>query len=82
MKWQEKFQLSQTTHQECHLRSKDDLVSLKQASCCVCEHREGDAVNQVQHSLFNFLSCLSAINGFLKDNTECLKNNNNGPIKK
>jgi hypothetical protein len=60
------------TYQERHLGCEDDLVSLKQASRCVCKHGVGDAVNQVKDALFDFFRWLRTVDGFLKDDTECL----------
>lgn len=49
------------------------LVTLKQPSGGVLENRGGDALNQVQHPLFQILVWLSLQNRFLEDDTECLR---------
>lgn len=49
------------------------FVTLKQSSGGVLENRGGDALNQVQHPLFQILVWLSLQNRFLEDDTECLR---------
>lgn len=49
------------------------LVTLKQSSSGVLENRGGDALNQVQHPLFQILVWFSLQDRFLEDDTECLR---------
>lgn len=58
---------------ESQLCREDNFVFLKQSSCGIHKHRECDAVNQVGHSHFHFISWLSPFNGLLKHNTESLE---------
>lgn len=48
------------------------FITLKQPPGCVLEHREGDAVYEVQHSHLEALIRRCPLNGFLEHNAECL----------
>ncbi len=60
------------THLEGDLRGESELVTLKQPSGGVHEHRVRDAVDQVGHSLLHVLGGLGTLNGLVEHNTKCL----------
>ena len=58
---------------EGDLRCEDELVPLEQSPGGIHEHGVGDAVDEVQHTLFDLLRGFSSLDGLVEHHTECLK---------
>lgn len=66
---------------ECDLRCEYEFVCLEQASRGVHEHRVGEAVYQILHSLTHVIGLGSSINCIVEHHTECLQEAHHSTLK-